>query len=117
MKAESRVKGSVPLWAPAACLSSPLARYSGRNKCGEIRLVAALFEDALRCIVRNADAHHGQRWRDFVAAQEWFKDDRRDWPFAFANVCEFLALDAAEVRGYVDRIVSRHSPGSDADQS
>jgi hypothetical protein len=109
MKGESRAKGSVPLWAPAACISPPL-RYSGRNKCGEIRLVAALFEDALRCLVRNADAQRGQRWRDFVAAQEWFKDDRRDWPFAFANVCEFLALDATEVRDYVDRIVSRSLP-------
>jgi hypothetical protein len=116
MKVGSRAKGYSPSWAPAAYLPSQLARYSGRNKCGEMRLVAALFQDALQCIVRNADARRGQRWRDFVAAQEWFKDDRRDWPFAFANVCEFLALDAAEVRDYVDRLVSQQA-NSNGDQS
>jgi hypothetical protein len=25
-------------------------------------------------------------------------DDRRDWPFAFLNVCDLLALDANAVR-------------------
>ena len=61
-------------------------------------LAAAVFEDALRCLMRNADAHCGRRWREFEAARSWFKDDRRDWPFAFVNVCDFLGVNAKAVR-------------------
>src|SRR5262249_27823505 len=109
MPARSRIRGPLNFWEPAAVLPVQVSGGGEHAKSGELRLVVALFEDALRCVVRNAHVRRGQRWRDFVQAHEWFKDDRRDWPFAFANVCEFLALDAGQVRGYVDRIVSRQA--------
>src|SRR5437870_5754151 len=104
MQAGWRQKGCASVWEPASLLPAQCARRGSPPQCGELRLVAAVFEEALRCILRNAGAHCGRRWREFEEAQSWFKDDRRDWPFAFANVCEFLALDASAVRAFVDRI-------------
>src|SRR5262249_55423510 len=114
MKARGRTRSSDFFWEPAPVLPAQLLYASDRAKCGELRLVAALFEDALRCMVRNVDIRNGPRSRDFAEAHAWFRDERRDWPFAFSNVCEFLALDASEVRGYVERLVSRHvrKPGA-----
>ena len=61
----------------------------------EISLVAAIFEDAVRCVQR---AGRGVTHSQSSEAFEWIASERRDWPFAFANVCEFLRLDAKEVR-------------------
>ena len=116
MRTRSRIRNPINLCEPAAMLPAQLRHAGTGAQRGELRLVAALFEDALRCVVRNANVRGGQRWRDFVQACRWFEDDRRDWPFAFANVCELLALDAGQVRGYVDRIVSR-SRRFDSDHS
>ena len=107
MKASSRARGSVHLWEPASVLPSQLAVRQSPKQCGELRLAAAVFEDALRCVIRNTAWHRGPLWRDFEEARDWFKDDRRAWPFAFENVCDLLALDATEVRAQVERLLSR----------
>lgn len=61
----------------------------------EISLVAAIFEDAVRCIQR---ASRGVTHRQSSEAFEWIASERRDWPFAFVNVCDFLGVDANAVR-------------------
>jgi hypothetical protein len=61
----------------------------------EISLVAAIFEDAVRCARR---ANGGVTHRDSSEAVEWIASERSDWPFAFVNVCEFLGVDAQVVR-------------------
>jgi hypothetical protein len=61
----------------------------------EISLVAAIFEDAVRCVQR---AHLGVRNREWLEAFEWIASERHDWPFAFVNVCEFLGVDPSGVR-------------------
>jgi hypothetical protein len=61
----------------------------------EFSLVAAIFEDAVRCVHR---ASRGVTDRQFLDAVEWIASERGDWPFAFVNVCGFLGVDAAAVR-------------------
>jgi hypothetical protein len=61
----------------------------------EISLVAAIFEDAVRCLQR---ASRGVTHRQFSEAFDWIASERRDWPFAFVNVCDLLGVDAKAVR-------------------
>jgi hypothetical protein len=36
--------------------------------------------------------------RQSSEAFEWIASERRDWPFAFVNVCDLLGVDAKAVR-------------------
>jgi hypothetical protein len=36
--------------------------------------------------------------RQSSEASEWIASERREWPFAFVNVCDFLGVDAKAVR-------------------
>lgn len=86
------------LWEPVAVLPWQWADRRNRSNSPEMRLVAAVLEDALRSVFRNVDARRGPRRREFLEACYWLLDDSRDWPFAFANVCDLLGLDATAVR-------------------
>ena len=61
----------------------------------EISLLAAIFDDAVHCIRRDGG---GITHRQTSEALAWIASGRRDWPFAFANVCDFLGIDAEDVR-------------------
>ena len=61
----------------------------------EISLAAAIFEDAVRCVQR---ASRGVTHRQSSEAFAWIASERRDFPFAFVNVCDFLGVDAKAVR-------------------
>src|ERR1700733_11246491 len=39
---------------------------------GELKLLLAVLEDAIRCYLRNVDAKDGERRRDFVKVRHWF---------------------------------------------
>lgn len=101
MRRTARVHSIAPLWQPVAVLPSQLADRRNGLHSPEMRLVAAMFEDARRSVFRHADARRGPRRREFLAACDWLLDDSRDWPFAFANVCDLLGLDAAAVRQFL----------------
>jgi len=94
----ARVHVSNRLWEPTVVLPAQLTPLPAARRCPEIRLVAAMLEDAIHCVLRNSDARRGPRWRDFIEAWDWLLDDGREWPFAFGNVCEILGLDASAVR-------------------
>lgn len=95
-----------PLWEPLTVLPSQFTRSKVHRSCPEMHMVAAIFDDALQCVLRNADARSGQRLQAFRGAWDWFWDDTRDWPFACANVCDLLALDIAAVRQCVQDLVT-----------
>src|SRR5271167_3008291 len=40
---------------------------------GELKLLLAVLEDAIRCYLRNVDAKEGERRRDFVEVRHWFE--------------------------------------------
>ncbi len=94
----SRLFRDMGLYEPEILLPTQLPAYSGTEHRPALELVAAMLEDALRCVLRNADARRGPKRRQFVEACNWFLDDRREWPFAFVNVCELLGIDATAVR-------------------
>jgi hypothetical protein len=72
-----------------------LSPYGTRVCRPEISLVAAVFEDAVRCVQRGSPGVTHQQSAD---ALEWIGSERRDWPFDFVNVCDFLGMDAKAVR-------------------
>jgi hypothetical protein len=98
MKHPSSAYNATPLWEPIFVLPSQLPLRDNYLNSPEMHLVAAIFEDAVHCLLRNAGARRGRRWYEFMEARDWIMDDRRDWPFAFANVCELLTLDVTAVR-------------------
>ncbi len=98
MKHPSSAYNSTPLWEPIFVLPSQLPLRGNYLNSPEMHLVAAIFEDAVHCVLRTAGARRGRRWYEYMEARDWIMDDRRDWPFAFANVCELLTLDVTAVR-------------------
>lgn len=77
----------------------------------ELELMAAVLDDAIYVIRKygHATKDHGRRLTD--DALEWIDSNRRDWPFAFVNVCEVLNVNAAAVRVEVAALVA-HRPAA-----
>lgn len=75
--------------------TATLLPYGTRVCLPEISLVTAIFEDAVRCVQR---ASRGVTHRRSSEAFEWIASERRDWPFAFVNVCDLLGVDVNAVR-------------------
>jgi hypothetical protein len=72
---------------------------------GELKLLLAVLEDAIRCYLRNVDAKDGERRRDFVEVRHWFESSgrgaRRPDIFSFDNLCAALGI---EPRVLLDRL-------------
>jgi hypothetical protein len=70
---------------------------------GEMRLVFAVLEDAVRCYVRGANttSRIEREHRDEVIG--WFATaDASHVPFSFGYVCDVLGIVPAELRGHLD---------------
>ncbi|HVO23770.1 MAG TPA: hypothetical protein VMW56_09090 [Candidatus Margulisiibacteriota bacterium] len=98
MKHSTTAYNTTPLWEPVFVLPSQLPLRGNYLNTPEMHLVAAIFEDAVHCVLRNAGVRRGRGWYEYLEARDWIMDDRRDWPFAFANICELLTLDVTAVR-------------------
>src|SRR5216684_3039045 len=59
---------------------------------GELKLLMAVLEDAIRCYLRNVDAKDGERRREFIEVRSWFESGfgGRAGIFGFENLCEAL---------------------------
>jgi hypothetical protein len=71
----------------------------------EQRLMAAVLEDAFRCLHRKAVIDSGvetekvrRRLVPQNAAACWFASHDTTWPFSFENICAALGLDAGALR-------------------
>src|SRR5271168_2965860 len=65
---------------------------------GELKLLLAVLEDAIRCYLRNVNSRDGERRRDFVEVRSWFEaGDRagaaRPDIFSFDNLCAALGIE------------------------
>ena len=61
----------------------------------EISLLTAVLEEALHCVRETSpDSSRGSA-RD---AYDWFDSERRDSPFSFLSLCDFLGIDAGALR-------------------
>lgn len=67
---------------------------------GPIALMLAVLEEAARCIARGRRRRHPGARKLAAEAEAWVRCDSREWPFAFAYICDVLGLDvdAARVR-------------------
>lgn len=65
---------------------------------GELKLLLAVLEDAIRCYLRNVNAKDGERRRDFLEVRNWFDGGgraraRRPDIFSFDNLCGALGIE------------------------
>jgi hypothetical protein len=67
----------------------------GSDTSGPVALMLAVLEEAARCIERGRQRRH----RKLAAeAEAWVRCDSREWPFAFASICDVLGLDVDAAR-------------------
>ena len=66
-----------------------------RHHVGELRLMAAVLEDAINIVRKRPRSRAGR------VAREWLKSTDASWPFAFERICDALDLDADSVRRQV----------------
>jgi hypothetical protein len=67
-------------------------RRPWRQHVGELRLMAAVLEDAINIIRKRPRSRAGRE------AREWLASRDATWPFAYERICEALELDADRVR-------------------
>src|SRR6266403_3462706 len=62
---------------------------------GEMKLLMAVLEDAIRCYLRNVDAQDGERRREFIEVRSWFESTVAGPAgiFSFENLCEALGIE------------------------
>src|SRR6266404_5635489 len=78
----------------------------GSERTPELRLMAAVLEDAIRTFCRCVGSPGVRSQRLFRETAEWFDSSDASWPFAFENVCDALALGPDWIRGLLRRWVS-----------
>ena len=62
---------------------------------GELKLLMAVLEDAIRCYLRNMDAKDGERRREFIEVRSWFESTVAGPAgiFSYENLCEALGIE------------------------
>ena len=70
---------------------------------GELRLAAAVLEDAVHCLERDQGAREFLRRLFHWEAEQWFASKDREPLFSFENICAILNLDADEIRKQIRR--------------
>ena len=65
---------------------------------GPIALMLAVLEEAARCIERGRRRRHPGIRKLAAEAEAWVRCDSREWPFAFASICDVLGLDVDAAR-------------------
>ena len=61
---------------------------------GELKLLLAILEDAIRCYLRSVNAKDRERHRDFVEVRDWFEAGaRRADIFSFDDLCAALGIE------------------------
>jgi hypothetical protein len=71
---------------------------SNTARTPEIRLIAAVLEDAVDCYLKYCSARTRRGKRIFTEAAQWIFDRDEDWLFGFDNICEMLKLDPDYIR-------------------
>jgi hypothetical protein len=70
----------------------------------EVRLMAAVLEDAIHCYVKHLPAVSRKGRRLFSEVNEWFFAADDGWLFSFENVCETIGVDAGYIRRGLTRV-------------
>jgi hypothetical protein len=67
-------------------------RRPWKHQVGELRLMAAVLEDAVNILRKRPRSRAGRE------AREWLASHDTSWPFAYERICEALDLDAERIR-------------------
>ena len=79
----------------------------------ELRLMAAVLEDAIRTFC-GCTASRGRRsQRLFHETAEWFESSDVSWPFSFENICDALRLEPGWIRGLLRRWLGKQAAAAD----
>jgi hypothetical protein len=76
----------------------------------ELRLMAAILEDAVATLTTDPRRCTDQRRRDFAGALDWIaRPEQNGWLFSFASICESLDIDPIHLRqGLLRKIAEVH---------
>jgi hypothetical protein len=64
----------------------------------EMRLIAAVLEDAIGCYLKYYSAHTRRGKRICNEAAQWIFSQEDDWLFSFDSICEMLKIDPDYIR-------------------
>jgi hypothetical protein len=64
----------------------------------EKKLMLAILDDALKCLMTQVHAKARRRQKLFRSAEEWLLSDTEDWIFSFRNVCEAVGISPSHLR-------------------
>jgi hypothetical protein len=75
------------------------SQYFGtaRKLTPEERLMVAVLDDALDCLVKHRLATDQQSRQLFEETRQWLLAVDSDWPYSFRGICGILNLDAGAV--------------------
>jgi hypothetical protein len=76
----------------------------------ELRLMAAVLEDAIRTFCRCSGSRGVRCQRLFRETADWFESSDVTWPFSFENICDALALEPGWVRRLLRRWQGAQTP-------
>ena len=79
----------------------------------ELRLMAAVLEDAMRTFCRCAASRGRRSQRLFRETAEWFESSDVSWPFSFENIRDALALEPEWIRGLLRRWLGKQAAAAD----
>ena len=88
------------LFEPMVILPSQIAGdpHGTSDTSGPIALMLAVLEEAARCIEQGRRRRHPGIRKLAAEAEAWVRCDSREWPFAFASICDVLGLDVDAAR-------------------
>ena len=78
----------------------------------ELRLMAAVLEEALRTFCGCAGSSGRRNQRLFQEAAEWFDSSDASWPFAFEYICDALGLEPEWIRQLLRRWKAARTAGA-----
>ena len=79
----------------------------------ELRLMAAVLEDAMRTFCRCAASRGRRSQRLFRETAEWFESSDVSWPFSFENICDAFRLEPGWIRGLLRRWLGKQAATAD----
>jgi hypothetical protein len=84
----------------------------------EMRLIAAVLEDAINCYLKYYSSRTRRGKRICNEAAQWIFSREDDWLFGFDNICEMLKIDPDYIRRILrqitqpDHFVTRNVPAT-----
>ena len=79
---------------------------------GPIALMLAVLEDAIRCLERGRRCRRPSVRKLAAEADAWMRCDSREWPFAFASICDVLGVDVDAARASLLRAGEHDAAGT-----